>query len=99
MCTAPVLTLPDFTKPFVLETDASNSGIGVVLTQGGRPIAYLSKALSPKHIALSIFEKEYLAILMAVTKWRHYLEGRSFVIKTDHEALKHLLEQKLTTTI
>ncbi|GMJ03878.1 hypothetical protein HRI_004057000 [Hibiscus trionum] len=99
MCTAPVLALPDFTKPFYLETDASSKEIGAVLTQGGRPIAYLSKALNPKDVDLSVYEREYLAILMAVTKWRHYLEGGPFVITTDHEPLKNLLEQKLTTAI
>ncbi|XP_039004688.1 uncharacterized protein LOC120131883 [Hibiscus syriacus] len=99
MCQAPVLALPDFTKEFCLETDASSEGIGVVLSQGGRPLAYLSKALSTKNMDLSIYEKEYLAILLAVSKWRHYLECGSFVIKTDHEPLKYLLEQKLTTTI
>ena len=99
MSSVPVLTLPDFSKVFYLETDACGTGIKVVLSQNGRPIAYLSKALGPKHMDLSIYEKEYLAILMAVSKWRHYLEGGTFVIKTDHESLKHLLEQKLTTSI
>ncbi|GMI70373.1 hypothetical protein HRI_000706600 [Hibiscus trionum] len=99
MCKASVLALPNFSKEFTLETDASSKGIEVVLSQDGRPLAYLSKALGPKHTDLSIYEKEYLAILMTATKWRHYFEGRSFVIKTDHEPLKHLLEQKLTTTV
>ncbi|XP_039056733.1 uncharacterized protein LOC120199783 [Hibiscus syriacus] len=84
---------------YFLETDASSKGIGVVLSQAGRPITYLSRALGHKHTYLSIYEKEYLAILMAISYWRHYLESGSFVIKTDHEPLKHLLEQKLTTAL
>ncbi|XP_039039589.1 uncharacterized protein LOC120177547 [Hibiscus syriacus] len=99
MCLAHVLALPDFTKIFYLETDASSGGIGAVLSQEGRPIAFLSKALSQCHAAMSIYEKEYLAILLAVSKWRHYLESKPFIIKTDHEPLKYLLEQKLTTAI
>ncbi|KAE8655124.1 hypothetical protein F3Y22_tig00117034pilonHSYRG00824 [Hibiscus syriacus] len=90
MCTAPVLALPDFGKQFYLETDGSSGGIGAVLTQEVRPIAYLSKGLSPRHAALSIYEREYLAILLAVSKWRHYLEITPFIIKTDHESLKYL---------
>ncbi|KAK8621921.1 hypothetical protein V6N13_097549 [Hibiscus sabdariffa] len=99
MCQAPVLALPDFSKEISLETDASSGGIGAILSQNGRPLAYLSKALGPRHSDLSIYENEYLAILMALTKWRHYLEGKSFVIKTNHEPLKHLLEQRLTIVI
>ncbi|KAE8662761.1 hypothetical protein F3Y22_tig00113145pilonHSYRG00200 [Hibiscus syriacus] len=99
MCHSPVLALPNFNKSFWLETDASSRGIGAVLSQEGRPVAYLSRALGPRQLDLSIYEKEYLAILMAISKWRHYLEGGPFIIKTDHEALKHLQEQKLTTSI
>ncbi|KAE8701941.1 hypothetical protein F3Y22_tig00110503pilonHSYRG00217 [Hibiscus syriacus] len=99
ICEAPVLALPDFDKCFYLEIDASSGGIRVVLSQDESPIAYLSKALSPRHAALSINEREYLAILLVASKWRYYLEGSPFVIKTDHEPLKYLLEHKLTTSI
>jgi len=79
------LGLPDFNKPFTLETDASVNGIRVVLVQQGRPLAFLSHALAPMHLGLSIYEKELLEILVVVDKWRYYLEGGKFVIKTDHE--------------
>jgi hypothetical protein len=56
-----VLALLNFSKPFALETDASDSGIGVVLLQEGHPLAFLSKALGPKSKGLSTYEKEYIA--------------------------------------
>ncbi|KAJ4802427.1 polyprotein [Rhynchospora pubera] len=96
MSSAPVLALPDFTQPFYIETDACDVGVGAVLSQGGRPIAYLSKSFGPKNRGKSTYEKELLAVLMAIDKWRHYLQGKQFIIKTDHQSLKHLLEQKLT---
>lgn len=94
---APVLALPDFTKTFVLETDACDKGIGAVLMQMGHPIAFLSRALGPKNQALSTYEKECLAILMAVDKWRSYLQHQEFVIHTDQRSLVHLGDQKLCT--
>jgi Reverse transcriptase (RNA-dependent DNA polymerase)/RNase H-like domain found in reverse transcriptase/Retroviral aspartyl protease len=99
MCKAPVLALPDFSKEFVLETDASDKGVGAVLMQGRRPIAYLSKALGIKNQSLSTYEKELMTLLIAVQKWRHYLQANPFVIKTDHISLKQLLEQRLTHTL
>lgn len=63
---APVLALPDFSKKIVVETDASATGIGAVLMQDFHPIAYLSKALAPKNLGLSAYEKECLALLLAI---------------------------------
>jgi len=99
MSRVPTLGLPDFSKLFVLEKDASEIGIRVVLMQDGWPLVFLIQALSPGHLNLSIYEKEVLAVVMAVEKWRHYLEMGRFVIKTDHESLKFLLQQKLQTQL
>ncbi|KAJ3685268.1 hypothetical protein LUZ61_014432 [Rhynchospora tenuis] len=93
MTTTPVLAMPDFSKEFIIETDASEKGMGAVLMQGRQPIAFLSKKLGPKSIGLSVYEKEFLALLTAVQKWKHYLVGGPFTIRTDQIALKHLLEQ------
>ena len=71
------LGLPDFSELFVLETDACGVGIGAVFVQKGRPLAFLSQALSTRHLGLIIYEKEFLVVLMAVEKWRHYLERGS----------------------
>jgi hypothetical protein len=81
MTQTPVLALPDFNQPFELETDACDTGIGAVLLQNSRPVAYLSKPLAPQHQHLSIHEKEFLALIMAVLKWRPYLHKKEFIIK------------------
>ncbi|PHT78822.1 hypothetical protein T459_16874 [Capsicum annuum] len=92
MNTTPVLSLADFTKSFIVETDACAKGIGAVLMQDGRPITYFSKTIAPKNWGLSTYEKEYLAVLSAVDRWRHYLMVGHFIIRTDHHSLKYLLE-------
>jgi hypothetical protein len=97
LITAPVLALPDFSKNFTIETDASDKGIGAVLMQNGHPIAYLSKALGIKTQAMSTYEKECMAILLVVNKWKPYLQHKEFTILTDHRSLTHLEEQKLTS--
>lgn len=91
--------IPDFTKPFILETDASEVGFGAVLLQNSHPIAYLSKVVCAKNQALSTYEKECMAILLAVEKWRSYLQHAEFLIRTDHKSLLHLTEQRVTSRI
>lgn len=88
---APVLAVLDFSKIFVVETDASKDGIGVVLMQEGHPLAFISKALGPKWQRLSVYEKELLALVFAVKKWEQYLLGTHFFIRTDQKSLKWLL--------
>jgi hypothetical protein len=95
--TAHVLALPDFTAVFLMETDASAVGVGAVLMQKGHPLAFLSKALGPKSRGLSTYEKEYLAVILAVQQWRPYLQHQEFVILTDHKSLTQLNEQRLHT--
>lgn len=97
LVTAPVLSLPDFSKPFYLETDASDLGVGAVLMQSGHPIAFVSKSLGSRMRGLSTYKKEYVAILMAVDQWISYLQLAEFVIATDHKSLSHLNEQRLHT--
>lgn len=99
LITAPVLALPNFSQPFILETDASGTGIGAVILQGGRAIAYYSSALCPRNSALSTYEKEALAILEALKKWRHYFLGSTLIIKTDQQSLKFITDQKITEGI
>jgi hypothetical protein len=72
-------------------------GIGAILSQQGHPLAFVSRALGPRNKTLSVYEKEYLAILLAVQQWRPYLQLGEFVIKIDHKSLVHLTDQRLHT--
>jgi hypothetical protein len=90
LTSAPVMALPNFSLPFTLETDASGNGLGAVLMQEGRPIAYFSRTIGVKASAMSTYEKEALAILEALKRWRHYFLGSELVIKTDQKSLKYI---------
>ncbi|KAH9792726.1 hypothetical protein KPL71_004248 [Citrus sinensis] len=90
---APLLALPDFTKTFEIECDALGIGIGAVLMQEGRPIAYFSEKLSGAALNYPTYDKEMYALVRALETWQHYLLPKEFVIHTDHESLKHLKGQ------
>ncbi|KAL0551289.1 hypothetical protein IC582_010375 [Cucumis melo] len=95
MMTLPILALPDFSLPFEIETDASGYGVGAVLIQNNRPIAYFSQTLAMRGRAKSVYERELMVVVLAVQRWRPYLLGKRFVVKTDQQSLKFLLEQRV----
>ncbi|WVZ70528.1 hypothetical protein U9M48_019188 [Paspalum notatum var. saurae] len=93
LCEAPLLQLPDFGKTFEIECDASGIGIGGVLLQEGKPVAYFSEKLNGPHLNYSIYDKELYALVRVLEVWQHYLLPKEFVIHSDHEALKYLKSQ------
>ena len=98
MTSTPVLALPDFTTLFILECDASDTGMGAVLQQNGQPIAYFSRPLAIRYKSLPAYEKELIGLAKVVRHWRAYLWGRHFLIRTDHYSLKFLLDQRIITS-
>jgi hypothetical protein len=90
---APLLQLFNFGKIFELECDASGVGIGGVLMQEGKPVAYFSEKLSESVLNYSTYDKELYALVRTLETWQHYLWPKEFVIHSDHESLKHLRTQ------
>ena len=93
LTSAPLLSLPDFGKTFEIECDASGVGIGGVLMQEGKPIAYFSEKLNGPTLNYSVYDKELYALVRSLETWQHYLWPKEFVIHSDHESLKHLKGQ------
>jgi hypothetical protein len=102
LISAPVLAMPDYTKPFIIQTDASTRGIGAVLCQRlmengelvERPIAYVSRGLKPAETRYDTTHLEMLAVVYGIQKFRHYVLGTKFLLQTDHRALQGLMKRK-----
>jgi hypothetical protein len=97
----PVLMMPDLTRPFQIETDASKYATGAVLTQldanGDRhPVSFISKTLSPPERNYEIYDRELLAIIRALEEWRHYIQGSAHttIVLSDHKNLTYYREAK-----
>ncbi|KAL1260069.1 hypothetical protein QQF64_007896 [Cirrhinus molitorella] len=97
MCSSPVLQSPD-SQRFLVQVDASATGIGAVFAQGsaeeGRQVVYLSRKLLPRETRYSVVEKEGLAIKWFLDSLRYYLHGREFDLETDHRALTGIQSMK-----
>ncbi|XP_071704931.1 uncharacterized protein [Rutidosis leptorrhynchoides] len=87
---APVLALPNFTDVFQVECDASGVGIGGVLSQNKRPVAFFSEKLNDVRRRYSTYDREFYAIVRCLETWRHYLLPAEFVLFSDHESLKYI---------
>ncbi|RDX80407.1 Retrovirus-related Pol polyprotein, partial [Mucuna pruriens] len=95
MTQLPFLSMLNSQLSFEMETDASGVGIGLVLMQLGRPLAFISHALSKRARQKSVYERELMAIVFAGQKWKKYLLGNHFIITTDQRSLKYLFEQRV----
>jgi hypothetical protein len=91
---APVLCLPDLEKEFQVYCDVSRQGLGSVLMQGGRVVAYASRQLKKHENNYPTHDLELALVVHALKTWRHYLMGKRCEVFTDHKSLKYIFTQK-----
>jgi len=94
LTTPPVLIIPDPTGHFEVYSDASKKGLGCVLMQDKRVVAYASRQLRPHEGNYPTYDLELAAVVFALKIWRHYLYGATFEVYCDHKSLKYLFDQK-----
>ncbi|KAJ1117862.1 hypothetical protein NDU88_006058 [Pleurodeles waltl] len=99
MCSTPVLLAPDYSKEFIVQTDASEEGIGAVLAQVNeegqdQPVAFISRRLLPREKRWSAIEREAFAVVWSLKKLRPYLFGTHFCVQTDHRPLRWLRQMR-----
>ena len=97
MASTPTLAMPNFQETFTIEADAFGDGIGMVISQQGKPIAFMSRALRVTKKTWSTYVKEMLAIVEAIRTWRPYILGKKFIIQTNQHNLKYFVEQRVAT--
>ncbi|GJS09432.1 putative reverse transcriptase domain-containing protein [Tanacetum coccineum] len=94
ICSAPILALPEGAEDFIVYCDASHKGLGVVLMQNEKVIAYASQQLKIHEKNYTTRDLELGAIVFSLNIWRHYLYGTKCIVFTDHKILQHILDQK-----
>nr|GFB02963.1 putative reverse transcriptase domain-containing protein [Tanacetum cinerariifolium] len=94
LCSAPILALPEGSGKFVVYCDATHKGLGAVLMQKEKVIAYASRQLKVYEKNYTIHDLELGAVVFSLKMWRHYLYGTKCVVFTDHKSLQHILNQK-----
>nr|GEX05351.1 reverse transcriptase [Tanacetum cinerariifolium] len=94
LVSAPVLTLPSGSGGFQIYSDASKKGLGCVLMQHGKVIAYASRQLKPYEVNYPTHDLELAAVVFTLKIWRHYLYGESYDVFTDHKSLKYIFTQR-----
>ena len=94
LTSAPILRVPDMGKDFTVCTDASKQGLGAVLMQDRGVIAYASRKLKPHEELYDTHDLELAAVMLALKIWRHYLVGRKFTLKSDHQSLQYLFTKR-----
>ena len=95
LSSAPVLTFYDVNKSLVISCDASQSGLGALLLQDGKPVAYASRALSSAETRYAQIEKELLAVVFAFTKFHQYVYSKDVTVESDHKPLEAILKKSL----
>jgi len=100
LSTTPILRGPDWTLPFHISSDASDTTIGAVLGQEENHLPYaiyfISKNMTPTELNYTVTEKKFLAVIYAINKFRHYITGYSTLVHTDHSAIKYLMNKPIT---
>jgi hypothetical protein len=100
LSTAPILRGPDWTLPFHISSDASDTAIGAVLGQEENhppyTIYFISKNMTPAELNYTVTENEFLAVIYAINKFRHYITGYSTFVHTNHSAIKYLMNKRIT---
>eukprot|EP00253_Pinus_taeda_P020212 PITA_20212 len=100
LSTAPILKGPDWALPFHISSDASGTAIGAVLGQEENNLPYaiyfISKNMTPAKLNYTVTEKEFLAVIYAINKFRHYITGYTTFVHTDHSAIKYLMNKSIT---